>query len=140
MQATGTSSVSLGTMGGGGRGGGLGSGVGNGVGPGTGGGFGGGAFRPGSGISNPVPLVKPTPLYTPEAMRMKVMGTVDVEARVEADGTVSDVRVARSLDKAYGMDEAALKAARQWVFKPALDRDGKPVPVIVTLQFDLRLH
>ncbi|MEO7193176.1 MAG: energy transducer TonB [Vicinamibacterales bacterium] len=140
VQASGTSSVSLSPYGGGGRGGGIGSGTGSGVGPGTGGGFGGGAFRPGAGITMPVPLRQPPPVYTPDAMRMKIVGAIDVEAVVLADGTVGDVRILKSLDRTYGMDQAALAAAKQWTFRPARDREGNAVPIIVLIGFDLRIH
>ena len=73
LQASGPSSISTLQAGGGGRGGGLGPGAGSGVGPGRGGGFGDGVFQPGAGISNPVPIRKPSPPYTPEAMRSEAI-------------------------------------------------------------------
>jgi protein TonB len=139
-QATGTSSVSLATYGGGGNGGGLGSGNGRGVGAGNTAGFGGGAYRPGAGIQNPTILKDIKPAYTTEAMRAKIQGSVLLEAVVDERGLVSDVRVIRSLDRLYGLDQEAIKAARQWLFRPALDRDNKPVPIIVQLELDFRLH
>jgi len=140
VQASGTSSVSLAAYGGGGRGTGLGSGTGSGVGPGTGGGFGGGAYHLGAGIQNPVALNDPKPVYTSDAMRAKIQGTVQLEAVIDEKGLVNDVRVTKSLDRMYGLDQEAMKAARMWLFRPARDRDGKPVPVIVTLELDFRLH
>ena len=140
LQASGPSSVSALQAGGGGRGSGIGSGTGSGVGPGRGGGFGDGVFSPGAGISNPVPIRKPSPPYTPDAMRMKVQGAVDFEAIVRKDGTVAEVRLIRSLDKQYGMDEEARKAALQWLFTPARDKNGNAVDVKVVIGFDLRLH
>jgi protein TonB len=140
FQAMGSSSVSLAAYGGGGRGRGLGEGAGSGVGRGTGGGFGGGAYRPGAGITNPVPIRQPRPGYTSEAMRAKIQGQVELEAVILADGTVGDVRIVRSLDKVYGLDQEAIKAARQWVFRPATDRDGKPVPIIVLLELTFTIH
>jgi periplasmic protein TonB len=140
VQATGSSSVSLAAYGGGGRGGGIGSGTGSGVGPGTGGGFGGGAYRPGSGIQNPVVLKEVKPAYTSEVMRAKIQGEVTLEAVVDENGIVNDVRVVKSLDRLYGLDEEAKKAARLWVFRPARDRDNKPVPILITLVLDFRLH
>jgi protein TonB len=66
-------------------------------------------------------------------MRARIEGTVVVECVVRPDGTVGDVRVLKSLDTAYGLDEEAVKATRQWRFIPGA-RNGKPVPVLVTLE------
>ena len=140
MQATGVSSASLSAYGGGGRGDGVGPGAGPGVGPGRNGGFGNGPSGPGAGISMPVPINKPTPSYTADAMRNKVQGSVEVEAEVLDDGTIGDVRIHKSLDRISGMDQEALRVARQWLFQPARDRDGKAVKTVVILIFDLRLH
>jgi periplasmic protein TonB len=139
-QATGASTVSLAAFGGGGRGTGLGSGRGNGVGPGEGGGFGGGAYQPGNGITTPVLLRQVEPKYTSDAMRSKVQGTVELQAIVLPDGHVGDVRVVKSLDRTTGLDDEAMKAARLWLFEPGKNRDGKPVPVVITIAMDFRLH
>jgi protein TonB len=93
IQSSGTAAFSLAPMGGGGRGTGVGEGKGNGVGPGEGGGFGGGAYQPGSGVSDPVVLKEMRPNYTSEAMRAKIQGLVELEAVVEPNGTITQVRV-----------------------------------------------
>ena len=139
LQSSGNSVVSLATYGGGGRGGGVGSGTGNGVGPGTGGGFGGGAYAPGNGVTSPSVVKEVKPTYTSEAMRAKIQGDVDLEVIVGENGTVTDVRVTKSLDKVYGLDQAAIAAARQWLFR-AGQRNGVPVATRVTLQLSFRLH
>jgi len=140
LQSMGTSSVSLSQYGGGGRGGGVGSGTGNGVGPGTGGGFGGGAFRPGSGVSFPTLLRQEQPKYTSEAMRAKIQGLCVLEAVVLENGTVGEVRVIKSLDKQFGLDQEAMVAAKRWLFRPGVGPDGKPVATVVTLELEFRLH
>ncbi len=119
--------MSLAAFGGGGSGGGIGTGRGNGVGSGTGGGCCGGAYHPGNGITEPVALRSVKPDYTSDAMRAKIQGEVWVEAVVQPDGTVGDVHIVRSLDKQYGLDQQALTAAKRWLFRPGVDRDGKPV-------------
>jgi TonB family protein len=139
MQANGQGAVSLAAFGGGGSGGGIGSGRGDGVGPGTGGGFGGGAFRPGNGCSIPQPIRQVEPKYTSEAMRAKLQGDVEIEAVVQKDGRVGDVRLQKSLDRTFGLDEEALKAAKGWIFRPATCK-GEPVDMIVTLALEFRLH
>jgi periplasmic protein TonB len=139
IQSSGNSVVSLATYGGGGRGGGIGAGTGNGVGPGTGGGFGGGAYAPGNGVTSPSVLKEVKPTYTSEAMRAKIQGDVDLEVIVGENGVVTDVRVTKSLDRVYGLDQAAIAAARQWLFRPG-QRNGAPVATRVTLQLSFRLH
>jgi periplasmic protein TonB len=118
---------------------GIGPGTGSGLGPGSGGGTGGGPMRPGSGVTNPRVLHEVKPQYTSDAMRAKIQGTVLLECVVRQDGSVGDVQVLRSLDPTFGLDQEAIKAARQWRFSPGMHL-GEAVPVLVTieLQFTLR--
>jgi len=139
LQAPGTSAVSLASFGGGGSGGGLGAGKGNGVGEGTGGGFGGGAYAPGNGGSWPKDTHQEKPSYTPDGMRAKIQGMVELEIVVLETGKVGEVRVIKSLDRASGLDDAAVAAAKKWTFIPGM-KDGKPVATRVTMQLEFRLH
>jgi protein TonB len=129
--------ASASTGSGGGTGGG--SGEGSGLGPGSGGGTGGGPFRPGSGVINPRVLREVKPQYTADAMRAKVQGTVLLECVVLPDGSVGEVEVVRSLDPTFGLDQEAVKAARQWVFAPGT-RFGEPVAVLVTIELTFTLR
>lgn len=122
-----------------GSGGGIGPGQGDGLGPGEGGGTGGGVYRPGNGVETPRLLREVTPRYTAEAMRAKVQGVVLVEAVVLPDGSVGDVTVVRSLDRVFGLDEEAMRAARQWRFLPGT-RFGEPVAVLVTIELSFTLR
>jgi protein TonB len=116
---------------------GIGSGTGPGIGPGSGGGFGGGVYRPGGGVVGPVLVRDVKPVYTAEALRLKVQGSVFLEAVVGIDGIPTGVRVTRPLFQ--GLDEAAVAAAREWRFLPG--RIGStPVDVLVTIQMDFRIH
>jgi TonB family protein len=122
-----------------GRGTGIGPGDGSGLGPGSGGGTGGGVYRPGSGVTTPRPIREVKPQYTSEAMRAKIQGEVWLEAVVLPDGTVGNVEVVRSLDPVFGLDQEAIKAARQWRFVPGT-RLGQPVPVLVTISMSFTLR
>jgi protein TonB len=122
-----------------GEGPGNGPGRGNGLDDGFGGNFGGGPRGPGDGVAMPQLITQVKPAYTADAMRAKVQGTVLVECLVNADGSVSDVRVRRSLDSTFGLDQEAVKAARQWRFRPAT-RLGEPVPVLVTIELTFTLR
>jgi periplasmic protein TonB len=128
-------SVSLGSGTGTGAGPGRGSGLGDGVGGGTGGGF----YRPGNGVLLPKLLKDVKPQYTADAMRAKVQGTVVVECVVLPDGTVGKVDVIKSLDSTFGLDQEAVKAAKQWRFQPGT-RFGEPVAVLVTIELTFTLR
>jgi len=139
--ATPSTSQGTGTAGGAGSGNGtgIGSGQGSGIGPGFGGGIGGGAYMPGNGVTNPAVLREVKPAYTAEAMRAKVQGTVWLQCVVMPDGTVGNVQVTKSLDSTFGLDQEAIKAAKQWRFKPGM-RMGEPVPVLVTIELTFTLR
>ncbi len=122
-----------------GTGQGIGSGQGAGLGPGFGGGTGGGAYRPGAGITLPVVLREVKPAYTADAMRAKVQGSVWLECIVMPDGSVGEVKVTRSLDPIFGLDQEAIKAAKMWRFRPGM-RQGEPVPVIITIELTFTLR
>jgi protein TonB len=122
-----------------GTGSGSGEGQGSGLGPGVGGGTGGGAYRPGSGVTGPQLVAEVKPNYTVEAMRAKIQGIVVLECVVLPDGTIGDVRIVKSIDKVFGLDEEAVKTAKRWRFRPGL-RLGEPVPVFVTIELSFTLR
>ena len=130
-----SASVARGT----GEGTGVGEGEGDGLGEGEGGGFGGGAFQAGNGVELPRVLTRVTPRYTAGAMRAQVQGTVLLECVVLSDGSVGEVRVVRSLDPTFGLDDEAVRAARQWEFVPGT-RFGEPVAVLVTIELSFTLR
>jgi protein TonB len=130
-------SIGLPGPGGGSPGAGVGPGTGPGAGPGSGGGNGGGPKQVGNGVTSPVVLRSTRPAYTSEAMRAKIQGNVELELVVSVNGTVGDIRVTKSLDP--GLDQEAIKCARQWLFKPGM-LQGSPVDVYVTLVIEFRLH
>ena len=93
----------------------------------------------GNGVSAPVPIKRVDPVYPKKAMDAKVTGAVVLDVVVQPDGRTSDIKVAKSLDTTYGLDEEAVKAAQQWVFEPG-KKDGTPVavPVQITMEFLLK--
>ena len=68
-------------------------------------------------------ISKPAPAYTAEARARKIEGEVLLEVTFEASGKIEVLRVIRGLG--YGLDDAAIRAAEQIRFKPAL-QDGRP--------------
>ena len=77
--------------------------------------------------------------YSADAMHAKIQGMVVVSAVVLPDGSVTDVRVIRSLDRSFGLDMKAIEAARQWRFFPGT-RQGEPVPVLVNIELEFNLR
>jgi protein TonB len=122
-----------------GRGTGSGPGEGSGLGPGYGGGFGGGAYRPGNGVTSPRLIREVKPNYTADAMRAKIQGIVFLEAVVLENGSVGQVRVIRSLDPTFGLDQEAERTVKKWVFSPGT-RLGQPVPVVIEIEMSFTLR
>jgi periplasmic protein TonB len=135
--------LSQGSGSGGGAGTGVGTGIGpgsgSGLGPGFGGGTGGGAYRPGNGVEMPRLLREVKPNYTSDAMRAKIQGNVLLECVIDTRGDVTDIKILRSLDPTFGLDQEAIKAARQWRFAPGT-RLGQPVPVLVSIELSFTLR
>jgi protein TonB len=96
-------------------------------------------YMPGDGVSLPQVVKQVGPQYTSEAMRQMIEGEVVLDVVVKPDGAVGDVKVKQSLDSVYGLDEEAVKAMKQWQFKPGM-KDGNAVAVRVEakMRFTLR--
>ncbi len=134
-----------------GTGSGIGPGSGPGVGPGSGGGMGGGEgggigsgrgpgigpYQIGSGVTQPVPIFQPLPVYTDEARRNRVEGIVLLDVVIRADGRVDNARVLRGLG--YGLDESAIQTViTKWKFRPGT-LQGRPVDVQASIEVRFRL-
>jgi protein TonB len=93
----------------------------------------------GKGVIAPVVIKEEKPRYAQAAMDAGIQGDVTLEAVVLTDGTVGEVRVARSLDRALGLDDAAVAAMKKWRFTPG-QRDGVRVPVLVEVEMTFRVR
>ena len=80
--------------------------------------------------SQPVAVSTVKPKYPSEAMRTRITGTATLGVDVMADGSVGRVVVIKSLEPS--LDREAIKAVKQWKFKPGT-RNGKPVAVRVNV-------
>jgi TonB family protein len=96
-------------------------------------------YTPGDGVSLPQVVKQVGPQYTSEAMRQMIEGEVVLDVVVKPDGAVGDVKVKQSLDSVFGLDEEAVKAMKQWQFKPGMkDGNAVAVRVEVKMRFTLR--
>jgi TonB family protein len=88
------------------------------------------------GLVLPALLKDVKPFYPREPFDKKLGGAVLLEGVVEADGSVGDLRVERSLH--VDLDESAMAHLRQWRFKPAM-KDGAAVACLVKFEIQFRL-
>lgn len=79
------------------------------------------------------------PHYTPAAMEAGIQGVVVLDVVVQKDGTVGDVNITRSLDTVHGLDEEAVRAVKQWRFRPGR-KDGEAVAVLVEIELTFTLR
>jgi len=84
----------------------------------------------------PEPVKQVIPKYPEAAKRDKIMGTVWTKLWVDEKGQVVQVAVTKSENEVF--NQAAIDAAEQWLFKPAIAK-GKPVAVWVNLPFKFAL-
>jgi protein TonB len=119
---------------------GIGNQPGSGIGPDPGPGGGGDRiYGIGNEVTTPVPLRRPPPEYTADAMRARLQGVVVLNCVVRPDGRCSDIRVTKSLDMVFGLDQQAVASAREWRFRPGM-RMGEPVSVLVTLEIGFSIR
>jgi protein TonB len=72
-------------------------------------------------------------------MRARVQGVALVQCVVRTNGTPTDCEIYRPLDSMFGLDQEALKAARQWRFAPGTFQ-GEPVNVRVVIEMTFVLR
>lgn len=88
-------------------------------------------------ITPPVKIYHPQPQYTEDARRARIQGVVILEATINREGDVVDVRVLKGLP--MGLDKSAVETALQWKFKPATE-NGRPVAVFFNLLVNFSLQ
>ena len=93
-------------------------------------------IRVGGAIRPPQRIHDVAPRYPTIAQASRVEGVVILEAVIEEDGSVRDVRVLRSKQL---LDQAAIEAVRQWRFTPTM-LNGQPVPVVMTVTVSFTLN
>jgi TonB family protein len=96
----------------------------------------GGVYRPGDGVTNPVPISHPAPQYSEQATNAKWQGAVMLSVVVDETGKPMNIKILRPLG--LGLDEKAIEAVSQWTFKPGT-KDGVPVPVQAQIEMTFRL-
>lgn len=90
-------------------------------------------------VNKPVKTAGPDPVYTEIARKARIQGVVIVQAIINEQGNVTNVKVLKSLP--MGLDQAAVDAVKKWRFQPAtLKSNGKPVAVFYNLTVNFRIQ
>jgi protein TonB len=94
-------------------------------------------IRVGGQIQAPALVKRVEPIYPDVAVSARMRGVVILEANVDKDGRVIEVKVLRTANLL--LDAAAITAVRQWQYRPLI-LNGIPEPFVLTvvLTFDLR--
>jgi protein TonB len=96
-----------------------------------------GPIMVGGDVKPPEKIFSPQPSYTEIARKARIQGVVIVQAIIDRDGGVTNVKVLKGLP--MGLEEAAVDAIKQWKFKPAT-LNGKPVTVYYNLTVNFKLQ
>jgi len=90
------------------------------------------------GMSEPKAIYKVNPVYPEAAREERVMGTVVLDATINTDGSIGDVKVVEDPDPR--LSQAAVDAVVQWRFEPARDSDNEKIAVrySLTIKFALK--
>lgn len=96
-----------------------------------------GPIHVGGDVKAPVKINAPPPQYTEIARKARIQGVVIVQAIINKQGKVENVKVLKGLP--MGLEEEAVKAIKQWTFEPAT-LNGKPVDVYYNLTVNFRLQ
>jgi TonB family protein len=77
------------------------------------------------------------PQYPASALARRAQGTVVMDALISTSGCVTGIIVRETVDPA--LDIAALRAVADWRYTPGL-LDGEPVPIIMTVTVNFKVH
>lgn len=92
--------------------------------------------RPGGKVQFPKRVAYVEPVYPPMALSARVEGTVIMEAIIDENGAVTDLKVLRSIPL---LDAAAKEAVLKWRYSPTT-LNGMRVPLVMTVTVTFRLR
>jgi protein TonB len=93
--------------------------------------------RVGGQLQPPTLIRRVEPGYPHMAVRANLQGVVILEAIVDEEGTVKEVKVLRSVNPL--LDREALAAVRQWRYAPVV-LNGIPVPFVLSVSLSFTLQ
>jgi len=95
-------------------------------------------YRPGvAGVGYPQCVFCPSPPYSELARKKRLEGTVLMQAIVQLDGSVTDIKVVKSPDAE--LSDMAVKGVSNWRMKPARRPDGEPIATALAVELNFRV-
>jgi TonB family protein len=90
------------------------------------------------GIEFPELVSKIEPRYPDDARAARVEGQVILDITIDESGVVRDVSVLRGIEGWLSLEQEAVRAVKQWRYRPALDH-GRPVAtsLMIFIQFSM---
>lgn len=92
--------------------------------------------RVGGQIQAPALARRVDPIYPDVAVSARIRGVVILEANVDREGHVVEVKVLRTANRL--LDDAAITALRQWQYRPLI-LNGSPEPFVLTVVLTFNL-
>lgn len=90
-------------------------------------------------VAMPTLLFTEPAVYSSEARRNKLQGSVDITLLVDENGNPKNVKVVHALGQ--GLDESAVEAVKHYRFKPAVDENtGRAVPARMSIRLQFHLN
>ncbi len=92
----------------------------------------------GVGVPELIQASRVQPHYPEAARSAGIEGKVFLQAVINTDGTVGEIKILREPDGGHGFAASAIAAVSQWRYRPAM-KDGQPVPVYFTVMISFAL-
>jgi TonB family protein len=93
-------------------------------------------LRTGGSVREPRRKKYVAPAYPRAVHEARVQGLVKLEALLDGEGRVVDIRIVKSIPL---LDQAAVAAVRQWRYEPTLV-NGQPVTVVHTIEIVFKIE
>ena len=94
-----------------------------------------GPMRVGSGIRQPQRLTYVSPAYPPAAFGARIQGDVRIDAIIDANGRVVEIKVLAGHPL---LVKACMRAVQQWVYEPTYLNEQR-IPVVFEIMVEFRL-
>jgi periplasmic protein TonB len=87
------------------------------------------------GVTQGLLMRRVQPVYPPQALAMRIQGSVQLKATISKDGSIRDLTL---ISGQGALSRAAMEAVRQWKYKPYY-LDGQPVEIQTQITINFKL-